>query len=373
VVFIVYQRKIIPTAGYQPKDNFYKQASLLGVGILLLGGIPYWLTARLITVGTWSNRLSLAPMLGAILSIVLLVDWLFRTQKQKSIFLAALLCISIAAQVRNTDTFRRDWDTQRDYYWQLAWRAPKLDTGTAIFASEYPTHLTSTYAFSYAINTIYGGAGPGPQAQYWYFTPADAGKSYKSLVKDADLSASMRNIQYQGNLSHAIAVSYHPSAGCLRIIQDAYIGDPAVTEMDLKNLSISSPEIQILDTHSSNPPYSNAIGKEPERGWCYYFQKADLARQFGKWNEILSIMSQADQLSLAPKDGAEYLPLMDAYANADQWSEVLSTSDLILQRTKGLEPFLCNQWQRYQSSMQTSSSASLIDSALEKYHCDAVE
>ena len=369
VLFAAYQRNRSAPANAESRDLFPLKAGILGLGILLFGSIPYWLTGRLITVGKWSNRLSLAPMLGAILCVVLGIDWLFRTQKQKSAFLAALLCISILSQVHNTDSFRRDWDTQRDYYWQLAWRAPKLQSGTAIFAAEYPNRLTADYAFSFAINTLYGGAGPGPEAHYWFFTPTSAGISDASLSSETELTAAVRNIHYQGNLSHAIAVAYHPSAGCLRVLDEAYIADPAIIQMDLMNVHISNPESQILNIPAEDILAPKVIGKEPAHAWCYYFQKADLARQFGRWDEIFSIMSQASNLSLKPKDGAEYLPLMDAYANTGQWREALATSYQASQQTKGLEPFLCRQWQRYQANFGNSAPMEIFDTAFQQYSC----
>jgi len=43
---------------------------MLGIAALLLGGLPVWLTNRQILEGTWSDRFTLAPMLGAAVLLV---------------------------------------------------------------------------------------------------------------------------------------------------------------------------------------------------------------------------------------------------------------------------------------------------------------
>ena len=108
---------------------------VVGVIALLAGAVPVWVSGRQIADGKWSDRFTLAPLLGAVILVVCLVEWLFRTKNQKLWLLAVLVASSISYQIYNSNEFRMDWEIQRNIYWQLAWRVPVLKPGTAIIGS----------------------------------------------------------------------------------------------------------------------------------------------------------------------------------------------------------------------------------------------
>ena len=53
-------------------------------------------------------------------------------------------------------------------------------------------------------------------------------------------------------------------------------------------------------TTPSPPPM--LFGPEPPHTWCYYFQKADLARQRGDWDEVARLGDEARELGFAALD-----------------------------------------------------------------------
>jgi hypothetical protein len=61
------------------------------------------------------------------------------------------------------------------------------------------------------------------------------------------------------------------------------------------------------------PPYS-IFGNEPEHDWCFYYQKADLARQRGDWQEVVRLGEEAEKLGLHPNDQIELMPFLQAHA-----------------------------------------------------------
>jgi hypothetical protein len=68
---------------------------------------------------------------------------------------------------------------------------------------------------------------------------------------------------------------------------------------------------------ADEPPHTPpeiVFGPEPEHGWCYYYQKADLARQRGDWAEVIRLGDQASAQGLAPGDRIEWMPFLQAYA-----------------------------------------------------------
>lgn len=56
------------------------------------------------------------------------------------------------------------------------------------------------------------------------------------------------------------------------------------------------------------------FGSEPAHDWCYYYQKASLARQIGDWNEVVRLGEEASTLELSPVDEIEWMPFLEGYA-----------------------------------------------------------
>jgi len=61
-------------------------------------------------------------------------------------------------------------------------------------------------------------------------------------------------------------------------------------------------------------PPTMVFGPEPEHNWCYFYQKASLARQLEAWEEVQSLGEQAMGRNLKPTDPIEWMPFLQAYA-----------------------------------------------------------
>jgi hypothetical protein len=68
------------------------------------------------------------------------------------------------------------------------------------------------------------------------------------------------------------------------------------------------------------PPYV-IFGSEPPHGWCYYYQKASLARQVGDWEEIGKIYDQVDTLGLETTDKSEMIPFLEGLVNLGRYED----------------------------------------------------
>ena len=99
---------------------------LLGAWTFLVGSLPVWLTSKQLSAGgRWDDRFALSIMSGAVLLTLAGLLWLIQP-RQRTLVLSILLALSVATQVLVVNRYRLDWQTQRDYYWQLAWRAPGI-------------------------------------------------------------------------------------------------------------------------------------------------------------------------------------------------------------------------------------------------------
>jgi hypothetical protein len=174
--------------------------------------------------------------------------------------------------------------------------------------------------------------------------------------------------QFHGNTSQALAIYFSPP-GCLRIL------DP---EVDRVNRSIPEQSLMrfasrltnfdlILDERTARMPES--YYPEPEHGWCYYFQKAELARQFQQWDEVVLLGETALDSGFQPSDPAERFVFIEGYAHAGEWERAVEFS---LQSFEELPEFmgapLSRLWERVEAETaedpERSAALGQIRSAL---------
>jgi hypothetical protein len=114
----------------------------------------------------------------------------------------------------------------------------------------------------------------------------------------------------------------------------------AAKALELSNLEeiISQPENDVV------PPA--ILGAEPAQTWCYYFEKADLARQEENWDRVAEIGDQAFAIPYFPDDYSEYLPIIEAYARTGRWEDARDLTRKTADLMPVLQPALCAVWQR---------------------------
>jgi hypothetical protein len=340
LVFFFFSPKGSPSEPDTPRPPYKKL--WLGLFIILVAGLPVWSLGQQITIGKWSGRYSLAPMIGAAIVVVWLVERLIRTRLQRNILLAVLMAFSIATQVQSINLYRKDWEVQRKLYWQLTWRAPALKDGTAVFAPGVsPLSMEGEYQIWYALNSLYHPENAPEEVPIGFFTFKELGTE-SILAQGQPLLFQIRNLTFNGNTSQAIAYYFDPGQGCLRVFDSIYSSDPTLPEgysrlFPISNISQILPEAQ-------SQPLKQVFGLEPSHDWCYTFEKADLARQQGDWQTILDLAGETGPAGLHPLHGVEVAPFLQAFSRSGHWDWVLETSRLAVQTTPGLENWICAQW-----------------------------
>ncbi len=338
---------------------------VLGVWAFLVSSLPIWLTSKQLSGGgRWDDRFALAPMLGAVLITLAAVLWLVRPAQRKTV-LAVMLAFSVATQALIVNRYRLDWEQQRDYYWQLAWRVPALEPGTAIFSYEQPSASIPGYDASFALNVLFRGQiGQDGATPYWFFTN-DRFMTF-GFEPDKRIFYADRNLKFSGNTSHAISVIHQATGRCLQVLDTAYTGEPFYQADQAQLLTVSNVS-RILPEAGGDPPDPQVFGSEPSHNWCYYFEKADLARQLQDWGAVLKLEKQAKAAGLSPQFGAEYVPFIEAHAQTGDWQKAYDLSVEAHLYTKNMEPLLCGTWQRL--AKLPSADAALVDKALATFVC----
>ena len=127
---------------------------------------------------------------------------------------------------------------------------------------------------------------------------------------------------------------------------------------------ISSPNL-ILDEPRARMP--EVYTPEPEHDWCYYFEKADLARQFGDWEEVVSLGDTAFKLDERPNDPLELFVFIEGYAHREEWQRAMELSQESQQVSEAeVGPLLCLLWERIETetveSVERSQALSEVKS-----------
>ncbi|NMB53858.1 MAG: hypothetical protein GYA15_04080 [Leptolinea sp.] len=329
-------------------DHFPLQGVVLGSVAVILGGLPVWSTNRQIITGMWSDRFSLGLMFGTAILFAGLAGWFAQKQTPRGVLLSIFLALGLAFQVQNTAKYRLNWDAQKDYYNQLAWRIPNLKAGTAILGNKVPVGLSAEYSTGFALNVIY------PQDReaglpFWFFSAiSDRGGSIPDYVEGIPLKFSLRTISYDSSTSNGVAVYYKYGESCLRVLTPDDKRFPNLSDSESELLSISHPENILADGDKWILPI-DVFGKELPHGWCYFFQKGDLSRQAGDWNTVVDILEETESIDLSPRNGTEYVPFIQALAHTGQWEKAQQLTEKGLELTGSARDYFCDTWEGLRS------------------------
>jgi hypothetical protein len=341
---LIKSRKNDPVDGAKA-DHFGREAFIIGLIGVLAGGIPVWITGRQSIGGPWADRFVLGPMFGAVLLIVAAVHWFSRRRLQQSILLGVLFAFALSSQMQTVNKYRLSRDTQNDYYWQLAWRAPAIKPGTAIVGPGMPFALVNDLHIGFALNAIYDQGGKSFEAPLWFFRAGGmTGDLVPSLKPGNSFDYRYLTAHFKGTTDQILVAEYSYGTSCLHIItaDDGQRADLSNDEGVL--FKLAKPDlIDLFPVKATIPPVS-IFGPEPEHGWCYAYQKIDSARQEQNWPEAVRLYEEASAKEMKPKSAFEYVPVIQAYQRTDQPDKALAASLKAQELDKDQTTYFCSLW-----------------------------
>jgi hypothetical protein len=289
--------------------------TLFLVLITMLGGlVPVILVNRHVTLPDYS-RYTLIASVGAVMLIALLIEGLARRGMQTAVI---GILVSIAVLTHYGNTIRSVYETKatRNFWQQVAWRAPNIEDGVTLIASYPNSPLAEDYFIWGPANFIYR---PEKQSANPVVIKLPAavltGDVVNQIAAGNGVETPLRRGNYlERDFGNVLVMIQTSENGCVRIID----GDaPELSPSDADRLKLIAPRSRldavITDGESPTPPTA-IFGKEPEHGWCYFYQKADLARQRGEWEEIPVLLNQALDGGYYPNDSLEWMPFLQAAA-----------------------------------------------------------
>jgi hypothetical protein len=344
----------------EPDKNWYRSALLVGILLTVLGPVPAWVTDQHITTDNplWSDRYGLPSMVGASLVVVAIMEALISNKKYRMIILCILIGFSINWHILNTNDYRWSWIKQSRFYSQLYWRAPYIEPNTAFLSDgEVLNHMTEV-STSFALSTLYPKFEASRDVNYWFFNVSRRFKdTLEVLINGRPLKYSRFFSEFSGYSHDSLVILYEPKISpCLWVLRPEDQEIPVLPEITREIVMISN-----LDRIKIGSPYERPIppqifGSDPELGWCYYFQKGDLARQYQDWDQVVALWNGAAENGFSPGNGVEYIPFIEGFAHAGDWETAEEMTYKANDLTKMMSPILCSTWQRIEEETQPSET-----------------
>ena len=337
----------------------------IGLGFLsmLLAGIPFLVTDLPLRLTFPNSRFTLPFALGAAFLLVSLLE-LLPHWKSKVLLASVLAVLAVGFQFNNGYLWREDWQRQKSFFWQMVWRIPDLQPGSILLSSDTPFDYSSDNSLTFPLNLTYAPDNHATEIEYaYFFVSVRLGNELEALKPGLPVHQDYLAATFDSSSDNAVAVHFAPP-GCFRVLHPIFDKDlplapvkgddvtllqetglPVLPRSAAKALAISNlGQIVPGVTNGVMPPA--VLGDEPAHTWCYYFEKADLARQQNDWSKVAEIGDQVFDIPYHPDDYSEYLPFVEAYARTGRWEDARDLTRKTADLMPILQPTLCAIWQR---------------------------
>ena len=347
-IFILMQssftEKIEPNT--DQNDNWGLWAVTIGLVAIFAGRLPSWAAGLPLKLEFDYDRFFVSIMLGASLFIVGLATLVLKEGKRKIFILSVLIGMSTAYQFSVANTYRRDWANQQDFFWQLAWRMPALEKNTALLTYELPLKYVSDLQLTAPLNWIYAPDLNGRNLPFVLFYLKTRSNS-ASLGADKPIQLQYRTVNFNGSTSDSVVI-YKEADGCLRVLDPIYGNAETVPGANIyliNAIPLSDPGLIITDAPKLILD-DTLFGIEPAHDWCYYYIKAELARQQTDWDGVVKLYNQAQKNGFSASMPVENLPFIEAFAMTGDTDRAIKLTERTIKGQNTLCPALGTLWKR---------------------------
>lgn len=318
---------------HETQSRFRSEAIWLGLLGTIAGVIPIVLANR----SAVFSRVSQYTLPASLSGILLIGGIIYSLLPGKLKLITLSVLVGFAALSHHGLAARAvaEQQTIADFWWQVTWRAPSIRSDTLLVV-RYPN-------INYADNDemVWGPANfiYNPQLQQSgpvkVLIPAarmEQEAAANILMGSRDFDAVDLVIKYTSihyNYRNILVITQPADQSCVHLMDQRW---PDLTNHDEPLITVSasrSNTANVVVDAETPAPQAYIFGSEPLHEWCYFYQKADLARQQGEWDEIIILEQEAIKLGLHPNDQIEWMPFLQAHAFLGNEKKVRQISRLI--------------------------------------------
>ncbi len=299
----------------------------LGAGALslLAALLPVLAAGRNIAFQDQFDRYTLHATAGVGLLLGGLLFYALRP-RLRAAALALLVGLAIPAHYLNAVYWSRAWEVQREFWWQAAWRAPMLADGTVLMPLLPKNYrLAEDYEVFSAANLVYHPA----ESSFRIYGEVLNADTAREVALGVEGYRFIRFFEMTRDFKKTLIVDWPGGGSCAHFIDGARLELSAQSDPLLYWVGRYS-QIGQIDTSAAPPrPLEAVFGSEPEHGWCYYYQQADLSRQRGDWQAVIRLYAEAEAAGLAAQDAIEWLPFYEAFYTLGDEAQAALLADRI--------------------------------------------
>jgi hypothetical protein len=331
-----------------PKPGLHEAASpsdpsihlvWLGLFIVVFALLPIDAAGRNVLFSDQWDRYTIYASMGVAMVIAGFIFHFFKGPTRSG-FLFVLIGMSVVVHYFSAASYRDFWSAQRDLWQQMIWRAPSLRPGTMLFASPSFAGYEEGYEIYGPANMVYY---PGQGVQLGGDVLNSDTAANLQLQKNREHYD--RNVLVPDNYRNALIAIYPGSQSCLHILDGRKVELPGLIDNSLVADIASYSRIDQIDPSAAPVSLPSFLSGEHPREWCFYYQKMDLARQQGNWQEVTRLADEAQKKGLTPEDPSEWMPALEAYITLGRVQDARHAASIIRASDKA-RSFLCLQLQR---------------------------
>jgi hypothetical protein len=175
------------------------------------------------------------------------------------------------------------------------------------------------------------------------------------IAGGGEMAQTKRGNGYTNQFSQSLIFSKQTGV-CLHVMDSDH---PEISEKEDPLVAAVAPYSRIdrIITNSEKVvvPDPELFGLEPEHGWCFYYQKAQLARQTKDWKQAAAWGDEALAHGFSPADPIEWLVFVQAFRYTDNENYQNSLDAIRMDPYVGDEA--CQVFESYSQEMANSPYA----------------
>ena len=317
VLFLVSRIKLsddIKADGGDQAQVTQEALTLGGLG-MFLGILPVVMANRYVNISGFSHY-GLPASLAAAVFMAGVIE-LISIPRVRTAMLYGTIAIAVLSHFGIATNALTEEEALQKFWWQVSWRVPALRPGTTVVIHyPLPGMGDGGFALVEAANVIYFPEMTDEIPAHYPLSGLTLNSENLPGILDGTqvVESGYRSHTYTLDYTNVLVLSQPTLNSCVHVI---YGEQPLISENDPLEVSLvashSRIENVITDVEPASPQ-TFIYGSEPERGWCNYFEAADLAAQVGDWEQVVALGDEAIALGFSPEDRVEWIPFLKGYA-----------------------------------------------------------
>lgn len=266
------------------------------------------------------NRFTFPTAIGGCIIIATLI-YKMSSIRWRSGLLVILCMIALMTHIGNALNAAYQFESLRNFWWQVSWRVPNLREGTTLVVNYPIVPVTEDYLVWGPANLIYYPKSTSTKGlttlKLNAIVPSSKDEMESVLAKSGNKLRERRGFLSDISYSEVLVLTMPSENACVNAIDGNQV-ELSMDEEDRIQVIASRSRIDVVEVNGNLQPPQAIFGAEPTHGWCYFYEKASLARQRGDWQEVVRLADEAISKGYRPEDRMEWLPMIQAYAYTGQ-------------------------------------------------------